>query len=190
MSYEKLSFRDHESLSYLQHDKSHIMSNWAKLDALENALKYYSEKAPDLYRGLYPREVSNVIGDLKVGKTFSFERYTSFSEKKEIGIMFGQKTKSVMHLEGGFGFNYAKYSISVLEDLKKQDPKEYWSIDGDYLIEGLEEEKEWIMPVETEYKILKFETAGNGYTFIKCSMSNSFNEIKKLQKIAGIRYRK
>jgi len=167
-SYDKLNYRDEEDLSYLIHDKSHVLlTRKSRLEGLENAFKYYSELAPHLYRGLYKEEVQE-IGNLQRGKTFSFGAYLSFSEKVTVGFSFGSETHHLLFLKKGMGFNYCKYSTSVLEELKQSNPKEYNAVDGDFLIKELESEKEWILPRETKFTITDFNS-GLGFTVIECT---------------------
>jgi hypothetical protein len=171
MDYKKLNYDDKETLYYLYHDKESILPDdfKGKLRGIEKALKNYSEVAPSLYRGLYPQEVE-AIGELEVGKVFSLKRYTSFSERLKIGLSFGEGTRYVIYLKNGIGFNYWKFITEDLTKIKNEDPEEFENVDGGYILEFVNEEKEWIFSKEAKYKIEKFKTA-HGFTVIECSMA-------------------
>lgn len=170
MDYKKLTYDDKETLSYLYHDKQQVLPDGfnGKLQGLEKAIKNYSETALVLYRGLWPQEVK-AIGELEIGKTFSLNRYSSFSEKLKIGLAFGEGTRYVIYLKNAKAFSYWKYMVNSMTKLKKKDPEEFDDIDGDYIIEVVEDEREWILPREAKYKIENFKTA-HGYTVIECTV--------------------
>ena len=171
MDYKKLNYDDKETLYYLYHDKEGILPDdfTGKLEGLEKAIKNYSETAPSLYRGLYPQEVES-IGKLEVGRIFSFNRYTSFSERLKVGLSFGEGTRYAIYLKNGKGFNYWKFITEDMNKIKKEDPQEFEDVDGEYIIQSMNQEKEWIFAREAKYKIEQFKTA-HGYTVIECTMA-------------------
>lgn len=127
-----------EFLGYMIHDKDHVMSQGSKTPELEEVLKKYSETCPHtLYRGCSEDEFRRY----QSGKPIGY--YTSFSEDINTAKQFGPK---LITLNGAKGLCYWRYLVSDLELLKKENPAEYDSSDGDYLIESAKEEKEWILP--------------------------------------------
>lgn len=166
-NYNKLTHDDQVDLGGLVHDKGHVMQFGKRSNGLENALKYYTETSPGpLYRGISGYEKKD-IENLKVGQKIPPSKtYRSFSEDKNLARDFAESSKVLLILDKGTGFCYWKYSIWELQDIKKRDPEEYESVDGDHLMDLANEEKEWILPIDSVYLIKKISKVGD-YTEIE-----------------------
>ncbi|MDD4111058.1 MAG: hypothetical protein PHS54_05905, partial [Clostridia bacterium] len=137
---EVFSKKDKDELSYLIHDKLHLVSGPnEKIKSLEKAVNYYTEKSNvDLYRGVSNKKIKSIIekGELD-------ELYVSFSEDFNVAKGFG---KNILKLKkGNEGFNFYKNQLDELNSLKKRNRKSFDEADGDFLINSLNEEKEWIL---------------------------------------------
>jgi hypothetical protein len=165
---EHLSPRDIHELSSLIFTKKDVMASAdSDLKSLNMALKFYSEGAPQLYRGLYPKEVI-AIGNPEPGKSFSLNKYGSFSENIEIAEEFADKTKekTLIYLDpGAIGFCYHKFYMWYLNRL---DDLEYDLTKGDDMKAVIQREKEWILAKKTKFQIKKFEVKDNR-KIIECS---------------------
>jgi hypothetical protein len=147
-----------------------VIESGKPLRSLENALKYYSESTPILYRGLYEFEME-IFGKLEVGKVLKPGRYSSFSEDLKIAKEFaaGESKCLAVLKSGAKGFAYWKYMVWQLEDLKNNDPEEYENSDGDYLLESTEQEKEWMMSMQAQYQVTEISKKGK-FTAIALTM--------------------
>ena len=139
----KFTEKELEDLSYLIHDKGHLAKQGKSIEALDRAIGEFSSDAPALYRGVYSSEISG--SKLNPGEKIKLNKYSSFSERPDIASQFGDAKVVVELPKGGRGFNYMQQQIENLLDLKEKDPAAFNSVDGDYLIESLKEEAEWIM---------------------------------------------
>jgi hypothetical protein len=139
----KFTEKELEDLAYLIHDKGHLGKKGESIEALDRALKEFSSDAPALYRGAYSSEISG--SKMKPGEKLKLSKYSSFSEDPAIARQFGDANVVVELPKGGRGFNYMQQQIENLMDLKQKDPAAFEAVDGDYLIESLKEEAEWIM---------------------------------------------
>lgn len=136
--YSKLSENTKDVLAYLIHSKDHVLLQGHKDSAIEEALKKYSTvSSKTLYRGCSEVEFNNVAQ----GKPSQY--YMSFSEDQSVAKSFGPK---LIILHKAKGFNYAEYLVEAMNELRENNPNEYDSADGDFMIETAEEEKEWILP--------------------------------------------
>lgn len=170
--YSELTDYEISTLNYLIHDKAQVTNSIGRtVPAIEKALRLYSEKAPDLFRGVYPEEKGFLLTykDIESGKAFSMDRYTSFSEKKEFALLFTTATNIMISVKNATGFCYWKYFVSSLEKLRNEDPQSFDAEDGDYLIGAAEEESEWILPMNAKYKLLNIKKEGE-LTIYECEM--------------------
>ena len=164
-AYNKLSNSDKEYLGQLMHDKkSYDDDGGPGGDGLKNAFKYYSEKSPKVYRGIYEYEYKK-LKKLKVGDSFESQSYLSFSESIKVAEEFAD-WDTIISAQNLTGFCYWKYMVANMKELKKKDPEEFDYIDGQYAIESAEEEKEWIFPTNIKFKIVS-RVKSRGYTIIE-----------------------
>jgi hypothetical protein len=139
----KFTDKEREELAYLLHEKSNVAKQGESIAALDRALKEFSSDAPALYRGVYSSEISG--SKMKPGEKLKLGKYSSFSEDPAIARRFGNANVVVELPSGGRGFNYMQQQIEDLMQLKETDPSTFEAVDGDYLIDSLKEEAEWIM---------------------------------------------
>jgi hypothetical protein len=139
----KFTDKEREELAYLVHEKSNVAKQGESVAALDRALKEFSSDAPALYRGVYSSEISG--SKMKPGEKLKLGKYSSFSEDPAIARRFGNANVVVELPSGGRGFNYMQQQIEDLMQLKEKDPSTFEAVDGDYLIDSLKEEAEWIM---------------------------------------------
>lgn len=142
-----------EHLLYLVHDKSHVMSNKSKMGFLNEVFAAYKNDKSNIkvYRGLYVEKLE----DFKVGGTYTFDRYQSFSEDLQIAHDFS-KNKLILQLNNHRGgFPYWRWMVDYFEKMKKEDPFEFRSVDGDFMIKAAKEEKEWIYNIGTTVRIVE-----------------------------------
>lgn len=133
-----LSAKAKEFLAYLVHSKDHVLNQGQKHPLLEEVLKKrLSVCRVTLYRGCSDAEFALYNS----GKPIPY--YTSFSESRAIAARFGKNLITIKH---GKGFNYWDYLVKDLNELRVLDPDGYESIDGDFLIETVLKEREWILP--------------------------------------------
>jgi len=156
-----LTEEDIQELTSLIFTKKDVMASaTSDLPSLNKALKFYSEQAPQLYRGLYPKEVVE-IGNPKPGKKFSLGKYGSFSENVKVAEEFADKTeeKTLIYLDpGAIGFCYHKFYMWYLNSL---DDLEYGLTDGNNMKAVVQREKEWILAKTAKFQIKKFEVKEN-----------------------------
>lgn len=154
------------TLALFIHDKAHALNRYkSKHTALEKALKNFSEKAPDLYRGVYKQELKK----LEVGRVFSPGAYMSLSEKRSIAEGFSKRagTNTILHVKGLHAFPYWKWNIEHLQlPLKKKDPEAFKMNDGEHAINSLKNEAEWIVGHDTQLKVVSKREDGN-FTIIE-----------------------
>jgi uncharacterized protein YidB (DUF937 family) len=143
MKKAKFTDKEREELAYLLHEKSNVAKQGESIAALDRALKEFSSDAPALYRGVYSSEISG--SKMKPGEKLKLGKYSSFSEDPAIARRFGNANVVVELPSGGRGFNYMQQQIEDLMQLKEKDPSTFEAVDGDYLIDSLKEEAEWIM---------------------------------------------
>ena len=143
MKKAKFTDKEREELAYLLHEKSNVAKQGESIAALDRALKEFSSDAPALYRGVYSSEISG--SKMKPGEKIKLGKYSSFSESPDIARQFGNANVVVELPSGGRGFNYIQQQIEDLMQLKEKDPSMFEAVDGDYLIDSLKEEAEWIM---------------------------------------------
>lgn len=142
--YAKLPESAMDMLVYLVHNKDHVFRKGHKDEDMEVALKLCGEKRnTPLYRG-----VSNVeLEAMLAGEPINY--YTSFSEDKQAAQSFG--TNVVTLKSAPLAFNYMAFSLWQLDQI---DQEEYEDIDGDFLKETLEQEREWILPFNSRYEVV------------------------------------
>lgn len=131
----KISDNDIETLLYVVHSDDHVEK---QLKPLITKLQKNGE-VPEmtLYRGCSDKEYNAII---KTGK--SPVATLSFSEDKNLAKDFGE---NVIEVEVDVPmFCYHKFMGDWYATLKKVNPHEYDSVDGDFMIETAEEELEWI----------------------------------------------
>lgn len=166
----KYTEEQQEVLMGLIHDKSQIISAFGGDDDLNELIRKYSEvpKKP-LYRGIYRQEQSRINEQLEEQGYARLNRYMSFSEDKAIAKKFAEVHVVLELLPASSpklkGFNYHQrlkdYILSIpLEEAFSGD--EEWRDD---LIEGVEEEKEWIYPVGYKFKVVGTRKEGQ-YTIL------------------------
>lgn len=145
LSNVKLSEVERETLSYLMHDKSHVFVKGKRSDGMESVFKKLGVKTKlTLYRGVGALELKSMLA----GEPINY--YTSFSEDPSVAKRFGK----VVTIHGApLAFNYWRYAVSDLESIKSDNADEYDSIDGDFLRETLEDEREWVMPFGNVYAV-------------------------------------
>lgn len=160
----KLSKKELEQLSYLVHDKQHVIKLTKKgfsenklLNKLLTNDSTFSGK--NLYRGLYQQEIPSSIA---VGEVVNLNKYASATEDIEVARQFSENntSKLVVELENPLAYNYYQRMVSENNKLKNSDPEAYDDMDGDYINEVLLEEKEWIVP-GGKYQITKIRTENN-----------------------------
>lgn len=179
--YPEITPEEMETLGFLLHDKAHI-AHPDSIREVESVISKYSEPAPTLWRGLrgQSEDSRNELtkshkGELHYefleGKTFTVPYILSFSEDPEVakGWSHAEEGYTVMRLDGAEGFSYWEYDVQALKELKERDPDEYESYGGDFLIEGHEEEKEWLIKGGTEFLINRITKDGE-YTILECTM--------------------
>jgi hypothetical protein len=160
---DKLSDDTLEFLAYLSHDKGHAMSNDSLVPEMAEVFKHITneKQTTKLYRGLY----SENLEDFEVGKPYTFKRYQSFSEYESVAKEFSRQG-IVLQLDGHQGgFNYWEFEVDILKELDKADPDEYYSVDGDYVIESYENEKEWIFNIDATFVPTEIKEQGE-FTYI------------------------
>jgi len=151
--YDNLSSSAKEMLAYLIHDKSHVFDKISTNKDMVEVLSKHSEKCnKTLYRGVSPAELKQI----KAGKPLSY--HTSYSESKEIAEGFGTV---ITVLPPTTGFCYWKYQKKTLEALRKNDPEEFDSVDGEHDLKLSLDEKEWIFDIGVVFT----ETAELTYKF-------------------------
>lgn len=142
-----------ENLLYLVHDKDHVIDNKSKVGFLNKVFSAYKNNKSNvkLYRGLYTEKLE----DFKFGSVYTFDRYQSFTEDLQIAHDFS-KNKLILQLNiHTGGFPYWRWMVDYYQKMKKEDPSEYDAVDGDYMIEAVEEEKEWIFNIGTKIRIIE-----------------------------------
>lgn len=153
-----------EFLSYLVHDKDHVMNNKTdvkELDFVFDITKNYKTPVV-LYRGLYEEEERDFIVD----KFFNFYRYSSFSENIEVARSFST-SKDILKINSSVkGFCYHSFLTKVFTDLKNIDFDEFESQDGQEMLDTADEEKEWIFNIDTKFKVTKIYNDG-GFRIIE-----------------------
>lgn len=155
--------RDEEiTIALLVHDKAHVLGRRNKRHAvLDRVIEHFATKSPELWRGIYKQELKA----FEVGDTFNANGYMSFSENKSIAERFGG-TKVLLHLKTAHAFPYWQWNIENLQlPLKKKDPEAFENNDGEYAIESLKEEGEWITPYDAKFEVLGKRNDGE-YTIV------------------------
>lgn len=163
VDHKKLSDNENEFLLNLIHQKEHVMDNNQRireLDKIFSMTKNNINNEP-LYRGLYVENVD----DFKVGKEYKFNRYQSFSEDLDMAKQFSQNNIILQLDRSKGGFNYAEYLKKYFSDLQQEDPEEFDMIDGEFMIDSADEEKEWLFNINSKVKIKNIEER-DGFTFI------------------------
>lgn len=166
------------TINYLVHDKGHISYPKAMRE-VESVIRKYTEPAPVLYRGLRgpsdddrnewtTKHQGEMHLDFSVGTVVNIDHVLSFSEDIEVAKGFSE---IVMKLVNAKGFSMWEYFIQDLNNLQAEDPDAYDSVDGDFLKEGYEEEKEWLIKGNTKYKVISVYQ-DEEYTIIECEMLN------------------
>lgn len=167
--YAELSDSERRSLNYIIHDKKHVTSNIGySFSVLDKAIEKYSEKAPVVFRGVYPQE-TYALNRTKEGGTFSMNRYASFSESEEFARKYAKKSNTMMSVKNGVGFCFWKYVVADMEKLREEDPEAFRDEDGEYMIESAKEESEWIFAKSAEYRILNVKREGE-LRIVECEM--------------------
>ena len=158
-----LTPEDEEELSYLVHDKNHVMTPKG-IPALDKAINSMSEECSvPLYRGLHSMSLDD-FSNASPGKVVTFRGYTSFSEDPLIAQSFAKTSKTVLVLSPtSKGFNYSGWLRSKMEDLREEDPDTFDESDGETLIETCDEEKEWIFPQGSSFRVIS-TSSKNGFT--------------------------
>lgn len=131
-AYKKLNSDTEEFLSYLVHDKKHVLDNTApsyelnKILSLVKGAKYSGY----LYRGLYPLELT----EFKVGQTGEFDRYTSFSESIDIAKGFAYNTKFLFRVKNPTGgFNYGGWMQEYYDGHEEDDEINFARYEREYI---------------------------------------------------------
>lgn len=117
-AYKKLNSDIEQFLSYLVHDKKHVLDNVKPSYELDRILSLVKNTVYSgyLYRGLYPIEVT----EFKVGQTGVFNRYTSFSESIDIAKNFAYDTKFLFRVKNPKGgFNYGGWMQGYFNDVEE-----------------------------------------------------------------------
>jgi hypothetical protein len=146
-------------LALFVHDKNHTRRRYKDRNkALDKALASFSETSPDLWRGVYPEEENQLV----VGKVFSPMGYLSMTENRKIAEKFAHRTKKIMHSKGITAFPYWKFNIEHIQlPLKKKDEKAFELNDGQYMIDSLKEEAEWIVGHDAKFKVVSESRDGD-----------------------------
>lgn len=146
------------SIALFVHDKKHLLPKYhSRHKALEKALESFSKKAPDLWRGVYAEETKLY----EVGKSFSPKGYMSASENKDIAKNFAAGTKKMIHIKSVYAFPYWEWNINHLQlPQKKSDPEAFKNNDGDWMIEELKKEGEWLIGHDTKLKVVSEHNEG------------------------------
>ena len=147
------------SIALFVHDKKHLLPKYhSRHKALEKALESFSKKAPDLWRGLYPEEVKLY----QVGSTFSPKGYMSASQNKDIAKNFAHSTKKMVHIKGVHAFPYWSWNIEHLQlPQKKANPQAFEDNEGDWMIDELKKEGEWLIGHDTKLKVVEERSEGD-----------------------------
>lgn len=137
---KKISFPVREVLSYLIHDKAHVLSVGNKDKDMEWVFKNLSTKCNiPLYRGVNKKELQMLLD----GKPINW--YTSYSEKKETAAAFGTVVTLLPPMNA---FCYYDFMIKLAsEDAGNPEQDEEQ-------IEALLLEKEWLLPFNLELEVV------------------------------------
>lgn len=131
-------------LVYLVHDKEHVFRKGHKDNDMETAFKLCGKKySKPLYRGVSQEELDLMLAGSKINY------YTSFSKDKNVAKDFGPFVVEIK--KAPLTFDYETFALWQLSTLSEDD---YDDADGDYLKETAEEEKEVIMPFDTQYNVV------------------------------------
>lgn len=150
-----LSDEEREDLMLIVNDKSHGARDKENrtIPGLEKAFQLFPETSKkELFRGLPKRWKS--LNPHK-SEILIFPFYTSFSERKEVALDFASESKVILHLlPRATGFNYCQWQIEEYEQMRDSSLKDFKSCDGEYMIEGAEEEAEWIFPRNSRFQVV------------------------------------
>ena len=146
---KKLSVEAEETLAYLIHDKAHVFVKHDKHRDMEEVFDVCSESTElTLYRGVSEEELQTILGNRPI------DYYPSFSEDANVAACFGK----VIQIQGAAkAFNYWRHMVDSFAELKLQNFDEFDAVDGDFMIESLEQEREWILPFGLELNVVDQE---------------------------------
>lgn len=152
----KISDSDIETLLYVVHSDDHV---GPELKSIIAKLQKNGEVPKmTLYRGCSDAEFEAI----KANK-HSIVDTLSFSEDKNIAKRFG---KNVIEVEVKAPmFCYHKFLGEWYTTLKNVNPDEYDSVDGDFMIEGAEEELEWICTNDYEFTMTAKRASTGDFIF-------------------------
>ena len=86
----------------------------------------------------------------------------SMSENRELAERFGHTTKKLVHVKSVHAFPYWSWNIEHLQlPQKKQDPEAFANNDGDWMIEELKKEAEWIIGHDTKLEVVSERKDGD-----------------------------
>ena len=135
-------------INTLIHEKENLGKQGTRIDTLDKAIKLFGEKPnKKLYRGVSSKELGRLFTKGSAGY------YQSFSETYSEASAFGEYVITLLPSNAKL-FSLHDYTIADLEHLKKTDPAEYSSIDGDFLKRTALAEKEWISPFNMQLKVV------------------------------------
>ncbi len=156
-----------EHLLYLVHDKDHVLDKKSKIGFMNTVFASCKNNRSKvkLYRGLYKEKIEDFVP----GQTYTFARYQSFSEDLNIAKKFTKNKLILLLTSHTGGFPYSHWMKDFYENMKKKDPQEYNSVDGDFMIETANEEKEWIFNIDTVINIVDVAER-SGYTYITAEL--------------------
>lgn len=138
-----------ETLGYLIHSKDHVFVKNRTHPDMEEVFDKCSEPTElILYRGVSDEELKSILSNRPI------DYYTSFSEDAHVAVAFGK----VIQLQGSpKAFNYWRHMVDSFAELKEQNFDEYEASDGDFMVESLQQEKEWILPFGVQLKVVDLE---------------------------------
>ena len=147
-------------LALFGHDKGHVINRGGHVSAMDKALKYLSKKSSDLWRGLYPEEIKLFDQDLEV------DCYLSFSENREIAEGFAKRSKVLLHAKSLTGFCYWQWGVADHLEQQEENPKVWDENDGQYSLDVLKKEAEWVIGHGTVLKVVDRKQDGE-FTIIE-----------------------
>jgi hypothetical protein len=149
---------ENEILSFLMHDKAHVLGEEHKNDPILHSIfnkvkaEYYKGT---LWRGVYQSE-KDLYEELHLtGEAGITTRYTSFSESKETAILFSTRTNILIEIRDGKGIlNYHQWIREMAEQELEMNGGDTEDPNYEMLIETADEELEHIMNIGTSIKVI------------------------------------
>lgn len=162
---DRFDEEENDKLGFLMHDKEHVLGKIHKnnriLDSIFNKVKgeYYKGS---LWRGVYGIE-KDLYEELYLsGESGITTRYLSFSESKEIAILFSTQTNILIELIDGKGLlNYHQWIREIAEQELEMEGGDTEDPNYQELIETADEELEHIMNIGSRISVIDKRQEGD-----------------------------